>query len=214
MKSLSAVKKTLKEIKYSFYLIFHPFNGYWDIKHEKCGSVKTASVFLTVFTLFYILSSRLTGIMFNDNDITRLNLFKDVIMVLSVFFLWCVANWCLTTVMDGEGSFKDIYIMTAYSLLPVILCSLPLIILSRFLSLREAAFYSLILIASQVWTGFLLIIGVLTTHQFTLSRTFFTILLTLLGMLIIVFIALLFFNLIQQMAGFIVNIFNEVSLRM
>ena len=24
-----------KNLRYAFYLLFHPFKGFWDIKHEK-----------------------------------------------------------------------------------------------------------------------------------------------------------------------------------
>lgn len=208
------LKRIGRECRYSLYLIFHPFNGFWDIKHEKRGSLATASLFLTVFVVFQLLASRLTGVLFNSNDVNRLNMFKEIAVILAVFFLWCIANWCLTTVMNGEGSFRDIVIMTAYSLVPMILFSLPLIALSNFLSLREAAFYTFFTVLAQLWSGFLLLIGTMTTHQYTMARTLLTVLLTILGMCIIAFIALLFFNLIQQMAGFFLNLYNEVAFRM
>lgn len=203
----------VQQLRYGLYLIFHPFDGFWDIKHEKRGSLATGVTLLAVFTFLQVLSYRVTGVLFNDREVVRLNLLKDIAVILLVFFLWCVANWCLTTLMDGEGSFGDIVTMTAYSLLPMILMSVPLIALSHILSFRESSFYMLFLALGQLWSGFLLIIGTMTTHQYSLSRTLFTILLTIIGMCIIVFIGLLFFNLIQQMAGFLLNVYQEISLR-
>lgn len=40
-------------LKYVFHVIFHPFDGFWDLKHEKKGSVPAALTFvvLTIITL-------------------------------------------------------------------------------------------------------------------------------------------------------------------
>ena len=207
-------KRTINEIRYSFYLLFHPFNGFWEVKREKKGSLSTAVIFLFFFILFQLFTSRMTGFLFNSNDVSKLNMFKEVSVALTVFFLWCISNWCLTTLMEGEGSFRDIVIMTAYSLEPVILFALPLILLSNSLSLRESAFYGFLKALPILWAGFLLLVGTLTIHQYSLFRTCLTVVLIIIGMCVIAFIALLFFNLIQQIAGFIMNLYNEVSLRM
>ena len=42
------VMTVLKQLKYSFTLIFHPFDGFWDLKHEKRGSAKAALVILAL----------------------------------------------------------------------------------------------------------------------------------------------------------------------
>lgn len=39
--------------------------------------------------------------------------------------LWVLANWCLTTLFDGEGTLKDVYIATCYALTPLPLFGHP-----------------------------------------------------------------------------------------
>ena len=36
--------------------MFHPFDGFWDIKHEKRASVKGATIILVVTIISYIYS--------------------------------------------------------------------------------------------------------------------------------------------------------------
>lgn len=41
----------LKELRYSLYVTVHPFKGYWEIKHERKGSLRTAGILLTLTSL-------------------------------------------------------------------------------------------------------------------------------------------------------------------
>ena len=48
-------KRTFKEeLLYCFHVMRHPFDGFWDIKHEKRGSMRAALVFIIItFVAFY-----------------------------------------------------------------------------------------------------------------------------------------------------------------
>jgi hypothetical protein len=203
----------MKELKYSFYLITHPFNGFWEIKHERKGSIRMMWTFLVAVVILRILIKQLTGYLFNYSDPLNLNIFSEVVSVILVFLLWCTANWCLTSLMDGEGSYKDICIMTAYSLLPYILMQIPALVLSNILSGREASLYKFMIGFSLIWAAGLLIFGTMVTHQYTFGKTILTVILTIVGMGIITFIGLLFINLLNQMFGFATNMYKEISLR-
>ena len=202
-----------QEVRYAFTLIFHPFNGFWDIKHEKRGGMRAMWVFLAAVILVRIFSRQLTGYLFNSNDTMQFNFFLEIAQVLVLFLLWCTANWCLTSLMDGEGSFKDICIATSYALVPYILIQFPLILVSNILSGRESAFYEFFVALSLIWSGALLVFGVMVTHQYSLLKTVLTVAFTVAGMAMIVFIALLLINLVGQMAGFAVNMYRELTFR-
>mgnify|MGYP007111701222 FL=1 len=64
-----------------------------------------------------------------------------------------------------------------------------------------------------LWFVFLLILGNVVTHQYSLSKTILISVCTVVGMCIIAFIMLLFFNLFQQMAGFVATLLQEIELR-
>ena len=133
--------------------------------------------------------------------------------VLGPLMLWCVANWCLTTLFDGEGSFKDIFISTSYAILPIRLIGIPATICTNFLSLAEAEFITLFLAISYIWAGALIFFGSMTTHGYSMGRNIVITFFTIVGMVFILFIILLFANLIQQMVSFITNIITELSYR-
>ena len=115
--------------------------------------------------------------------------------------------------MDGEGKFIEIIIATGYAMLPLVMVNIPNILLSNVITLREASFYYLLDSFAFLWFLWLLFIGTMIVHQYTVTKTITTMLLTLVVMGIIIFLGLLFFNLIQQVISFIYTIYQELSLR-
>lgn len=204
----------LMSLKYSLHIIFHPFDGFWDLKHEKKGSLKSAFIILVLLCLVYIIRRQLTGILFFGRDKNDFSIFSELLSVSVPFFLWCVSNWCLTTLMDGEGSFKDIIITTAYALTPLIIINAPLILFSNLITLEEGAFYYFFATLSIIWSGALIILGTSVVHQYTLTKTLLTTILIIVGMGIILFIAMLFFNLLEQMYYFISTLYKEFTIRL
>ena len=59
-------------------------------------------------------------------------IFSVILGVAAPFALWTISNWCLTTLFDGEGSYKDIFIATCYSLMPLVIILIPTTIASTF----------------------------------------------------------------------------------
>lgn len=206
--------ETWKALRYSFYLIFHPFDGFWDLKHERRGNLKAAIIIVFLLGVTYILRRQLTGFIFNNVKLLELNIFLEITSVAVPFLLWCIANWCLTTLMDGEGSFKDIVITSAYALTPLIIINLPLIPFSNIITVEEGAFYHFFSSLAVVWSTILMIIGTSVVHQYSIRKTVLTCIFIVVGMGIIIFIALLFFNLIHQMYWFFYSIYKEISLRL
>ena len=206
--------KYLDSLKFSLYAIFHPFKGFWDLKHEKRGSISAALTFLVLLIVTYILRRQYTGFIFNENDPKELNVFIEIISVLLPFFLWTTANWAITTLMEGEGSYRDIVIATAYALVPLILINLPLIPVSRIINMEEGAFYFFFTSVSVLWSGVLILAGLSVTHQYTMGKSVFTSLLSVVGMGLMIFIGLLVFSLLQQMISFVYTIYREIALRL
>jgi hypothetical protein len=61
--------------------------------------------------------------------------------------------------------------------------------------------------------AFLIIIGMQVTHDYSTGKNIVTIVMTLVGMVVIMFIAVLFTSLITKMAGFVSTIASEISYR-
>ena len=138
------------------------------------------------------------------------NLLKFIVVPV---VLWCVGNWCLTTLFDGEGSFKDIFIATGYSLAPLPLFVTVSTILSNVVTTSEGSMVSLLVTIGYIWVALLLFFGMMVTHDYSMGKNFITVLGTIVAMAIIMFVAILFSSLVVKMITFVVSIFTEIGNR-
>lgn len=203
----------LREAKYSIHVAFHPFDGFWDLKYEERGRLRIALAILMGVTLIMILKRQFSGYVVNFNHPLELNSVDELKYIVFPFLLWCIANWSLTTLMDGEGKFREIVIATGYAMMPLILVYVPNMLLSNVITLREAAFYYVMESVAVIWFLGLLFVGTMTVHQYTVLKTIWTMLLTVLVMGVIIFLGLLFVSLIQQFVSFVYTVYQELSLR-
>ena len=104
----------VQELLYGFHLMLHPFDGFWDLKHERRGSVRGAIVYVAVTILAFYYQAIGQGYMLNPTG-DYSGLWVQAIGVLVPLLLFVLANWCLTTLFEGEGSFKDIFVACSYS---------------------------------------------------------------------------------------------------
>ncbi|MBR4031521.1 MAG: YIP1 family protein [Clostridia bacterium] len=203
----------VQELLYGFHLMLHPFDGFWDLKHERRGSVRGALVYVVVTILAFYYQAIGQGYMLNPTG-DYSGLWVQAIGVLVPLFLFVLANWCLTTLFEGEGSFKDIFVACSYSLLPVPLLLIPATILSNFVTTSELGIVTMISTISFIWLGILIFFGTQVTHDYTMGKNIITILGTAVGMVFIMFIVLLFSTLIGKMISLVTNIVTELQYRM
>ena len=208
--TLKVGKKTFtEELLYVFHLIFHPFDGFWDLKHEKRGSVRAGTTILAITIVAFFYQAIGTGYMHNPRG-DYSTVFIQIIAVVVPVVLWIVGNWCLTTLFDGEGSFKDIYIATCYSLAPLPFFVTISTILSNVLTVTEGSILSLLVTFGYLWVGILLFFGMVVTHDYTTGKNFIATIGTIVAMAVIMFIILLFSSLVIKMVTFIVALFTEI----
>ena len=212
--SLKKGKRSFKEeILFAFHLIFHPFDGFWDLKHEKRGSVRGAIFYLVLGLVTVCYQSIGQSYIFNPRA-SYGSMFTTCISLLVPVVLWVVGNWCLTTLFDGEGSLKDIFIATCYSVVPLILLIIPATAITNILTASEATIYTMLVSVAWVWTGLLLFFGTMVTHDYSLSKNVITCIGTIVAMAFIMFCGVLFSTLLLKMVNFVSGIVTEISYRM
>ena len=60
-----------------------------------------------------------------------------------------------------------------------------------------------------VWSGVLIFTGFMTIHQFSFGKTVLSIIMTVIGIAIIIFLAVLFVGLLQQVISFFKSVWSE-----
>ena len=115
--------------------------------------------------------------------------------------------------MSGEGSFKYIFMGTAYSLTPMLIFLPVLLICSHIMTADEKSIYILLMSVMLIWTFALIVCSNMQVHSYTMSKTVLVLLITLLIMVIVVFLVMLVFALVSQMIGVGSDMANEIYLR-
>ena len=211
--SLKVGRKTYaEELLYMFHLVFHPFDGFWDLKHEQRGSVRGGLTIMVATIVAFFYQSVGRGYIFNPRD-TYSTILVQVVSIAIPVLLWCAGNWCLTTLFDGEGGFKDIFIATTYSLAPLPLLVVISTILTNVLTATEGSMVNLLVVFGYIWVAFMLFFGTLVTHDYSLGKNVLIVLCTIVAMLVIMFVIILFSGLVAKMVTFILAIFTEIRNR-
>jgi tetratricopeptide (TPR) repeat protein len=213
--ALKVGRKSLKEeLLYAFHVIFHPFDGFWDLKHEKRGSVRSAFVILLITIVVYFYNSIGQGYIFNPRPSTAMNIMGAITAVVVPLLLWVVANWCLTTLFEGEGSMSDIFTACCYCLTPLPLLVLPVTIASNFLTANEGGLITMLSSFAYLWLGVLLVLAMQVTHDYSVAKNLLTCVSTIVGMAFLMFLGVLFSSLMAKIVSFVTNIIEEISYRL
>ncbi|MCL2808451.1 MAG: YIP1 family protein [Treponema sp.] len=202
-----------KTMKYSLHVCTHPFDGFWDLTNEKRGSLAAANIFVFASVLVEILRITLTSFMFVRINMENFNALIVLMRILLPIFLWVVANWGLTTLMDGKGRMRDIYMAVGYALVPSIFINTIMIILSQVITFEEGAVYWFLSVFSIAWTGVLILVGMMMIHDYSMGKTILSSLLTIIGMGIMVFVFVVFFSLISDTIAYFLSLYRELLFR-
>jgi len=142
--------------------------------------------------------------------------FNAVIVALRILLpvvLWTVANWSLTTLMDGKGKMGEIYMAICYSLTPYVIVNACLILLSQFITFDEGAIYWVFAGFAALWTAILILAAMMMVHDYSISKTLLSSLLTVIGMGVMVFLFVVFFSLVSDAVAYFVSLYKEILFR-
>ena len=213
LKKKETYTRYFKSFKFAFYCMTHPLDGYWDLTHEKRGSLAVANTILILTLVARITSLQFTSFIFNQVYWPEVNIFLYLGSIVFPLALWVVGNWALTTLFDGKAKLPQIYMATCYAMLPYPLFQFPLIIFSNVVTVNEAEFYSLINTIVLVFCAVYIVVAMMQIHEYTMSKTILFTAFSIFAMLVIVFILLLFFSMISQGIAYFVSIVREILFR-
>jgi hypothetical protein len=203
----------LESLRYSLYVISHPLDGFWDLTHEKRGSLAAANFIVILTLLTNLWRLQFTSFLFVRVDWEKVNIYMEIASLLFPLAVFCVCNWGVTTLFDGKGKLSQIYMATAYALTPYPLIQLPLIPLSHLVTAKEGTFYLFFSDLSLVWVALLIVAAMMMIHSFGLGKTLFFLVASIFAMLVFIFILLLFFSMISDGVAYFVSLAREILFR-
>jgi len=123
--------------------------------------------------------------------------------------LFIVSNYLVTSINDGEGSLGEIYKGVMYSLLPLMVAYLVTTFLSYYFTYNELFMLQLVLMIGMGWTALLIFLAIQELHNYTISNTIKSLLLTFLFMIIFAILFAFVQIMGDQLIQFVIGLVKE-----
>ncbi|WNS43432.1 Yip1 family protein [Paenibacillus sp. MMS20-IR301] len=194
-------------------VVAHPYEFYHDIQGKQRIAWFQAILIILLTFAARMISILITGYAFQTREPHEISMFHEFIWLVVPWLTWCVSNWGVSTILDGEGKFKEIFVGSAFALAPYMLFIIPVTLLTLVLSLDEASTFNLLQKFVVVWVAWLILLKVKILHDFEIRKVIFITVISLVGIAIIWFVGILLFGISNQFVSFIVDLLKELRLR-
>lgn len=205
---------TKDKLHYWGYSLLHPFDGFFEIRFRNHGSLLIATLLLIAYAVLNCLKFQYTGFVMNTNNIHEMDALSLFISVISVVALFVVSNWTITTLFNGKGKMKDIYIVVCYSLSVLIVGDAIVTIGSNFVATEEVMILTSVQMLCYAYFVFLVVAGLTTIHEYGFGGSIMSIIMSIVAAAIILFIGILLFTMVERMVSFFVSVFEELMRRL
>lgn len=208
-----ASQPLIGECLYMFRFLSHPSDACYEVKAKHRVSITGAAIILGLLFGLYLVSILVTGFIFNTVIIEETILINEALKIVIPILIFVVANYLMSSLMEGEGTFKATFINTIGALMPVFVLFPIVIILSRFLTVNEGFLYYFGITLMIGWCTILLFFNIKETHNYSVTQTIVNLVLTLLMMVVIIVILMMVYLMVMQVYNFVLDIVKEVILR-
>ena len=216
--NLPAVKSgggaVLRSFGYGFYMMIRPIHGFHEMKNEGRGTIGAAVLTGLLAVAAVLFSTHNAGFIFTTLNPHEYNIIRHLSGLILPFLLWCLCNWAVSVLLDGEGKMYYIFMASCYALMPFVVLETVSVLLSHVLLLNEQMFLNYISNLALGWSILLLFTGNMVIHGYTVRRTLLSMVMSVAGILLIMFISILFASVIDQVYRFGMGLFSEIRLRM
>lgn len=202
---------TMSPYLYPFYICIHPRDGFLELKANKKGSSMVVTFIIAAWLLVEMFYRTATGYDMNTFAAEDTSLLRTSVITVMIFFMVAISNWCFCTLLDGKGRLKDICVVAANALVPYIIVRFLTTCGSWILAGDEQVFLTYAIVVSEIWAFFIAFSGLQEIHEYSFGKTIFAIFLTIVGLIIILFIALMLLMLFQQVYFFVLSLYFEIS---
>jgi len=203
--------KIFRELAHAKKILTRPADAYYEIRFHGKASVKSATILYLGLVASFFFSIIATGFIFRWQ--LRFSIPMMMVIFIVAIALFVVVNFLIATINEGEGSFTNVYIGTAYAATPFILLAVPITLLSHVLTFSEAFVYQFLFYIAVGWSLVLQCIMIKEIHDYEVRDVVKNILLTLFTAAVIVLVVFVQYLLLGQVVEFIRGLVMEVGVR-
>ncbi len=173
--------------------------------------------FALLITLAFVdaLNRKFTNYIFQPTleDINYL-FFRRLLMFSGLWFVSGTVFYSIGEIFDGMGTWKQCMVTTIFCIVPYILFSFPVSLISNLLTFQEKIYYDYARQGLMIWSCVLFFINVYTTQQLSPTRNLLISFLTALGLVFAISIILFLQGINRELWGFMKDIYLEAWYRL
>ena len=200
----------IKDILYAFHTARHPVNNYYEIRKNRQGSVLAATVIYLLFFIIFMLYQTSKGFIYQYTSVEDMDIGAIVLGFFLLLGLFIVCNYLDTSIHDGSGTFRQIYMIPAYGLMPAMVSVLGVTIASYGLTYNESFLLTIALMVGICWSVVTIFVGIQTVHDYEFSETVRSIIITVVFMVIIAVIGIILSIMWDSLYRFLTSVGREL----
>lgn len=200
----------LSDVLYGFKIPKHPVDRYYDIRVKRKGSVVGATILYVLFFMAYMAYKTSKGFIYQFYDVEDLDVNAIVIGFFTILGLFIICNYLVTSIKDGDGTFKQVFMIPAYASIPCLISMITVTVLSHFLTLNESFLLTVILYIGIIWSIVCMYLGFQTVHDYTTGETVVSFIICFVFMLIAAIMALIIIIMWDQLWQFLKTLGKEM----
>ena len=200
----------LGDILYVFKIPSHPIDGFYNIRVNKNGSVAGASILYILFFIVYMAYQTSKGFIYQYVAVEDMDMNAIVIGFFVILILFVICNYLVSSIKDGDGSFKQVFMIPAYGVMPIMIAMSGVTIMSHFLTYNEAFLLPIIIYIGLIWSIISIFLGFQTVHDYTTKETVFSMIITVIFMIIVAVMALIIIIMWEKLWQFLLTLVKEM----
>lgn len=202
-----------ERFKIPFYIALHPISEAERAKENSLFSICAGMIITFLYFVSSIITTQYQSSNFSTIKPGSLNILMLFLKSVFLLIVFIISNWCVTTLLSGNGTFFQIFSCITYALIPVIIGTLISTLLTYILSMQEAVFVQWASMGGLIWTFIVGYLSLMTVHQFSFGKMLLSLVLTIAGVFIILFLILLFVSLMKEVFEFLFSVYYEIYYR-
>lgn len=200
----------VKDVLYAFRIPKHPLDTYYYIRVKKKGTPIGATILYILFFVIYMTYQTGKGFIYQFVAVEDMDINAIVFGFFAILILFVISNYLVTSIKDGDGSLKQVYMIPAYGMLPTMVSMLVITIMSYFLTYNESFLLTIILNIGIIWSVVIIFIGFQTVHDYTMKEMISSTIITFVFMIIAAVITLIIIIMWEQLWQFIQTLVEEM----
>lgn len=198
------------EIGYAFKCAKHPIDRYYDIRVGKNGSPIAALIIYVVFFGVYMLYQTGKGFIYQYTSVEDMDMGAVVVGFFAILILFIICNYLVTSITDGDGTLKQVFMIPAYGVMPAMFSMLITIGMSYVLTYNESFILTVIMLIGVGWSIAVIFEGLATVHDYDFKKMVLSLIITVVFMLIAAIVVLVVIIMWEQLYDFLLTVGKEI----